>query len=79
MRRSALGSPLPRHSIKRFHLDSSYNNDLASPQGNVALDSPVYHPHIGTNLTGSFQNVTGEPCDRKYNLLNPMLIAWGPL
>ncbi|XP_020911842.1 recombining binding protein suppressor of hairless isoform X1 [Exaiptasia diaphana] len=65
MRRTALSSPLPRHSFKRFHLDSSYSNDLASSQANGSLDSPIYHPHIGTNLPGSFQNVTGEPCDHR--------------
>ncbi|KAK3754603.1 hypothetical protein QZH41_019963, partial [Actinostola sp. cb2023] len=70
MRRTGatINSPLPRHSIKRFHLDSSYNttSDLTSPSANGSLDSSVYHAHITTHGSGNFQNVTAEnPCDRR--------------
>lgn len=67
MRRPALSSPpLPRHAIKRFHLESNYSSELASQSTNGSLEQQVYHPHIANNLSGSFQNATSEnPLDRK--------------
>jgi hypothetical protein len=69
MRRTAsnLASPLPRHAIKRFHLDSGYNtNELTTASTNGSLDSTVYQPHITANMPGNFTNANENHCDRKY-------------